>query len=157
MSAFYREEIKIVEVQKIYDDVEIPQYAKAGDAGMDVRAYFTNESRGIELVSGARAIIPTGIKVAIPRGYEIQVRPRSGLAIKEGLTVLNAPGTIDSGYRGEIGVILYNANPNSVKVQHGDRVAQLVLSKVPSIVWSEVENLSETDRGEGGFGSTGTE
>ena len=145
-----------VEIQKMNEDVEIPSYAKEGDAGMDVRAYFTSESKVIELQAGDRKIIPTGLKVAIPNGYEIQVRPRSGMAFKKGITVLNTPGTIDCGYRGEIGVIVHNASPSPVTIEHGERVAQLVLNKVPSILWEEVNELSDTDRGEGGFGSTGT-
>lgn len=147
-----------VEIKKMYEDVVVPQYAKEGDAGMDIRAYIRNEDPNYELISRyGRKIIPTGIKVAIPEGYEIQVRPRSGMTIKMGITVLNTPGTIDSGYRGEIGVILYNTNEYPVKIYHGDRIAQLVLSEVPKIEWAEVEELSETSRGEGGFGSTGTE
>jgi dUTP pyrophosphatase len=149
-----------VQIQKIYEDVTIPQYAKAGDAGMDVRAYLTDKKEytynpDTPIHAGATVIVPTGLKVAIPEGYEIQVRPRSGLAIKKGLTVLNAPGTIDSGYRGEIGVILHNTSSEMVIIEHGERIAQLVLSQVPSIEWEEVEELSSTDRGEGGFGSTG--
>ena len=160
-----------VQIVKMYDDVVIPQYAKPGDAGMDIRAYFSKEfldnidpvfrpspyetETGIYIHSGERKIIPTGIKVAIPLGYEIQVRPRSGLALKKGLTVLNAPGTIDAGYRGEVGVILYNTTKNSVGIEHGERIAQLVLNQVPQIEWEEVDVLSETSRGEGGFGSTG--
>jgi len=155
-----------VEIKKMYDDVVVPQYAKEGDAGMDIRAYITEDSCKdktcfyptggyILIASGGRQIIPTGIKVAIPQGYEIQVRPRSGMAFKEGITVLNTPGTIDAGYRGEIGVILYNTNSEAVKIEHGERIAQLVLNKVPQIKWEEVEELSETSRGDGGFGSTG--
>jgi len=144
-----------VQIQKMHEDVVVPRYAKKGDAGMDVRAYCPNGD--ITLYSSSRLIIPTGLKVAIPEGYEIQVRPRSGMAAKKGVTVLNTPGTIDSGYRGEIGVILYNTNAEKIEIEHGERIAQLVLSKVPTIEWEEVEDLSETSRGEGGFGSTGAE
>ena len=162
--------VKTVELKKMYKDVVVPEYAKEGDAGMDIRAYLTVDSvkdvmglskstDGIDyllLRAGERKIIPTGLKVAIPVGYEIQVRPRSGMAFKMGVTVLNSPGTIDSGYRGEIGVIAYNASDDAVKIEHGERVAQIVLNKVPSIEWDIVEELDASVRGEGGFGSTGT-
>jgi len=113
--------------------------------------------RSYTLPGGVRTIIPTGIKVAIPNGYEIQVRPRSGMAFKQGITVLNTPGTIDAGYRGEIGIILFNTGKydDFVTINHGDRIAQLVLQKVPKITWDEVNSVDETIRGEGGFGSTG--
>jgi len=107
------------------------------------------------LVPGDRIIVKTGIKVAIPEGYEIQVRPRSGLAFKHGITVLNSPGTIDSDYIGEIGVILINTSNTSFMINKGDRIAQLVLNKVEQIKWIEVLSLENTDRGEGGFNSTG--
>ena len=146
-----------VEIQKMHEDVVVPQYAKEGDAGMDVRAYVgSREEDHVFIRGGDRAIIPTGIKVAIPAGYEIQVRPRSGMTIKRGVTVLNTPGTIDSGYRGEIGVILHNTCHDAIKIYHGERIAQLVLNKVPTIEWAIVDELTETDRGTGGFGSTGT-
>jgi dUTP pyrophosphatase len=154
-----------VEIQKLHPDVELPSYAKEGDAGMDIRAYIKNNGEVdlqgrppyMLLPPNGKVIIPTGIKVAIPVGYEIQVRPRSGMAIKKGLTVLNTPGTIDAGYRGEIGVILYNTNDYTEKIEHGERIAQIVLNKVPTIEWEVVEELSETERGSGGFGSTGTD
>jgi len=155
-----------VELKKMYEDVVVPEYAKEGDAGMDIRAYFTEEfvkkagrdvykEEGLRIEAGIRKIIPTGIKVAIPNGYEIQVRPRSGMAFKKGLTVLNTPGTIDAGYRGEIGVIIYNAGHDSVTIEHGERVAQLVLNKVPQVEWDVVEELPESVRGADGYGSTG--
>ena len=142
-----------VQIKKLHEDVEIPAYAKMGDAGMDIRAYCPKKP--IPLWSFSHAIIPTGISVAIPKGYEIQVRPRSGMAAKRGITVLNTPGTIDSGYRGEIGVILYNSTDCRKEIEHGERIAQLVLNKVPAIEWEIVDELQETDRGSGGFGSTG--
>jgi len=162
-----------VQIKKLFEDVVVPQYAKEGDAGMDVRAYLSKDfmdkeygnplnlpalyysDTSVFIQPGERKIIPTGIKVAIPLGYEIQVRPRSGMAVKKGVTVLNSPGTIDSGYRGEIGVILHNTTMLAQEIEHGERIAQLVLSEVPTIEWEEVEELSETSRGEGGFGSTG--
>lgn len=136
------------------DDVALPQYARPGDAGMDVRAACE-----VTLSPLTSAVIPTGLKVAIPEGYEIQVRPRSGLSLKTSLRIPNAPGTIDSGFRDEIGIIVYNASPTeSLTVNKGDRVAQLVLQRVPTIKFVPVASVADigTDRG-GGFGSTGKE
>lgn len=133
----------------------LPAYETAGAAGMDVRAYLDNP---IIIQPGCRALIPTGLYVEIPQGYEIQVRPRSGLALKKGITVANTPGTIDSDYRNGIGVILINHGTEDFMVVNGDRIAQLVLNEVPQINWIPVdtrEALSSTDRGLGGFGSTG--
>jgi len=121
---------------------------------MDVRAAVSQEEP-ILLQAGERAMIPTGLSVAIPQGYEIQVRPRSGLAAKHGLTCLNTPGTIDSDYRGEIKVILINLGQDAFTIQRGERIAQLVLAPVTQLAWIEVDALDETDRGAGGFGSTG--
>jgi dUTP pyrophosphatase len=138
-------------------DNPLPQYSKAGDSGMDVRAHLPDGP--VQIYSGERALIPTGLSVAIPEGNEIQVRPRSGLAYKQGLTVLNTPGTVDSNYRGDIGIIIINLN-NSGKpavINHGDRIAQLVLAPVSGVVWSPCRTLDETERGDGGFGSTGVE
>jgi dUTP pyrophosphatase len=134
---------------------ELPQYSKIGDSGIDVRANLPNGP--VQIISGERLLIDTGLSVAIPEGYEIQVRPRSGLAYKEGITVLNTPGTIDSNYRGNIGVILMNHNNNiePFVVKHGDRIAQLVLTPVNGIIWNIVKSLEDTNRGEDGFGSTG--
>lgn len=134
---------------------ELPKYETEGSAGMDVRAML-NET--IVIAPGSRVLIPTGLYVEIPVGYEIQVRPRSGLALKKGITVLNTPGTIDSDYRNSIGVILVNLSDVDFEVNPGDRIAQLVLNQVPQINWISVnsqEDLSSTDRGLGGFGSTG--
>ena len=147
----------------------LPKYAKFGDSGMDLMADF---SRGLNedlmwgsaydekrekllIFSGGRCLIPTGIYTSFPPGYEIQVRSRSGLALKSGVFVLNTPGTVDSCYRNEIGVILFNASDEVFEVSQGDRIAQAVLAKVSLIEWNEVESLDETDRGEGGFGHTG--
>jgi dUTP pyrophosphatase len=129
---------------------ELPRYARQGDAGCDGIA-----TEAITISPGRRAIIPLGIRVAIPEGYEIQVRPRSGLAVKHGITVLNAPGTVDCGFTGEIGAILINHGTAPFEVNVGDRVCQLVLSKFETISWELVEELPTTERGEGGFGSSG--
>lgn len=133
---------------------ELPGYATLGAAGLDVRA---NLSESITLKPLERRLIPTGLKVAIPVGYEIQVRPRSGLAFKHGVTVLNTPGTIDADYRGEIGVLLVNLSSEPFVVEHGERIAQLVVAKHEQISWEEVDELNETTRGAGGFGSTGVQ
>ena len=130
----------------------LPRYESQLAAGMDVNADITEP---VLLKPLARAMIPTGLFVEIPAGYEIQVRPRSGLAAKFGITVLNAPGTIDADYRGEIKVILVNLSESDFTVQPGERIAQLVLAKHERIEWLSAESLSETDRGTGGFGSTG--
>ncbi|KCZ53602.1 deoxyuridine 5'-triphosphate nucleotidohydrolase [Hyphomonas beringensis] len=137
-----------------FEGLQLPAYETIGSAGMDVRAAVTEEDP-IMLQPGERAMIPTGLSVAIPQGYEIQVRPRSGLAAKHGLTCLNTPGTIDSDYRGEIKVILINLGQEAFTIQRGERIAQLVLAPVTQLAWEEVESLDETERGAGGFGSTG--
>lgn len=130
----------------------LPQYATPLSAGMDVRA--ANE-QPIKIDPLQRAIVPTGLFLEIPAGYEVQVRPRSGLAAKEGITVLNAPGTIDADYRGEVCVILVNLSSEPFVVEKGERIAQLVLSRHECIEWDECRSLSESERGDGGFGSTG--
>jgi dUTP pyrophosphatase len=132
----------------------IPAYAHDGDAGMDLRAYLPNG--GTYINPGSRALIPTGLIMEIPNGYELQVRPRSGLAIKQGITVLNTPGTVDSPYRGEICVILINLGEDNFSIKHGDRIAQGVFNKIEQAVFTVVEELTDTDRGAGGFGHTGT-
>jgi len=137
-----------------FEGLDLPAYETVGSAGMDVRAAVSQEEP-ILLQAGERAMIPTGLSVAIPQGYEIQVRPRSGLAAKHGLTCLNTPGTIDSDYRGEIKVILVNLGQEAFTIQRGERIAQLVLAPVTQLAWEEVDALDETDRGAGGFGSTG--
>tara|TARA_R110002049_G_scaffold130157_5_gene288334 strand:+ start:1686 stop:2120 length:435 start_codon:yes stop_codon:yes gene_type:complete len=131
----------------------IPSYETLASAGMDLRANIT---AAITLEPLQRAIIKTGLFIELPIGYEAQVRPRSGLAAKKGITVLNAPGTVDADYRGEIGVILVNLSNESFTVENGERIAQLVVAKHERAEWIEVDELSETARGEGGFGSTGT-
>ncbi|MEO1686814.1 MAG: dUTP diphosphatase [Pseudomonadota bacterium] len=131
----------------------LPAYETAGAAGADLRACLPDGA--VTLAPGARALIPTGLALEIPEGWEGQVRPRSGLALRRGVTVANAPGTIDSDYRGELGVILVNLGDATAPIAHGDRIAQLVLAPVARAVWDVAETLSETDRGAGGFGSTG--
>ncbi len=133
----------------------LPAYHSSGAAGMDLRAAVA-EDAPLELAPGARALIPTGIAIALPEGFEAQVRPRSGLALKHGITCLNAPGTIDSDYRGEIGVILANLGDSSFVVKRGMRIAQLVIAPVMRASWEEVDDLDATTRGSGGFGSSGT-
>jgi len=131
----------------------LPHYETDASAGMDLRA---NISESVTLKSLGRALIKTGLFIELPVGVEAQVRPRSGLAAKKGITVLNAPGTIDADYRGEIGVILVNLSDESYTIENGERVAQLVIARHERAEWQEVEELTQTDRGEGGFGSTGT-
>lgn len=131
-------------------DLPLPDYATEGAAGMDVVS-----AEDVKLAPGARHAVATGFAMAIPPGFEIQVRPRSGLALKHGITVPNTPGTIDSDYRGELKVILINHGTETFSVRRGDRIAQLVLGPVTRGSWLEVEDLGETARGEGGFGSTG--
>jgi dUTP pyrophosphatase len=132
---------------------DLPSYETLASAGMDLRA---NISESITLKPLDRTIIKTGLFIELPIGYEAQVRPRSGLAAKKGISVLNAPGTIDADYRGEIGVILVNLSNEDFKVEDGERVAQLIIAKHERAEWLEVETLTETSRGSGGFGSTGT-
>lgn len=144
--------MKVKVVTDFVHEYGLPQYETNLSAGLDLRA---NINHTIELMPGDRVLIPTGIKVEIPEGYELQIRPRSGLAIKYGITVLNAPGTIDADYRGDIGIVLINHDSLEFEVNPGDRLAQAVLSKFEKVEWEEETSLSETERGEGGFGSTG--
>jgi dUTP pyrophosphatase len=137
-----------------FEGLGLPAYETTGSAGMDVRAAVP-EGEPMVLAPGARAMVPTGLSVAIPEGYEIQVRPRSGLAAKHGLTCLNTPGTIDSDYRGEIKVILINLGAEPFTIARGERIAQLVLAPVTRLAWAETDSLDATSRGAGGFGSTG--
>lgn len=130
----------------------LPEYQTPLSAGMDLRA---NIKESISLEPLQRALVPTGLYVELPAGYEMQIRPRSGLAAKQGITVLNAPGTIDADYRGEIKVILVNLSPETVIVNDGERVAQAVVARCEQVEWESVDELSSTERGEGGFGSTG--
>ena len=135
----------------------LPGYASAGAAGADLRANLAEADRdaGLTLEPGARALIPTGLRMAIPEGYEVQVRPRSGLALKHGIVLPNSPGTIDSDYRGPLGVIVMNAGQAAFVIAHGDRIAQMVAAPVARARFDVVEALPETVRGAGGFGSTG--
>lgn len=132
--------------------LELPSYETASAAGMDIRAAL---EEAITIKKGERVLIPTGLQMALPQGYEAQIRPRSGLAIKNGITMLNAPGTIDADYRGEVKVIAINHGGEDFIVNHGDRIAQMVIAPVVQLPIKEVQELGETERGEGGFGSTG--
>ena len=140
-------------------DVPLPSYETAGSAGADVRANLAEADRdsGITLSPGARALVPTGLRVEIPEGFEIQVRPRSGLALKHGISLPNTPGTIDSDYRGPLGVIVINHGSEPFNIEHGMRIAQLVLAPVVTASFKEVSALDASARGAGGFGSTGTD
>ncbi|RMH62067.1 MAG: dUTP diphosphatase [Zetaproteobacteria bacterium] len=133
-------------------DLPLPHYASAQAAGMDLRAAVRET---LILKPGARALVPTGLAMALPEGFEAQVRPRSGLALKHGITVLNAPGTIDADYRGEVGVILVNLGDVPFHIERGDRIAQLVVAPCAQARWREVAQLEDSERGEGGFGSSG--
>lgn len=144
------EKIKIEVINN--SNYDLPTYATSLSAGLDLKANIT-ESKTIGTLE--RCLIPTGLKVALPEGYEAQVRPRSGLALKHGITVLNSPGTVDADYRGEIGVILVNLSDTPFTINPGERIAQLVLAKHSQIDFKEVEVLGESERGEGGFGHTG--
>ncbi|MDE5845144.1 MAG: dUTP diphosphatase [Muribaculaceae bacterium] len=130
----------------------LPEYATVDSAGMDVRA---NLESAVTLKPLERKLIPTGLKVELPSGYEMQIRPRSGLALKHGITLVNTPGTIDADYRGEIGVILINLSDKDFVINDGERIAQMVVAPYTRVVWVSAESISETDRGEGGFGHTG--
>lgn len=132
------------------EDLPLPAYETAGAAGMDLRA-----AEAVTLKPGARHLVSTGLSIALPQGFEAQVRPRSGLAVKHGVTVLNAPGTIDCDYRGEVKVPLINHGDSDFVIARGDRIAQMVIATVTRIAWTEVEELDETARGSGGFGSSG--
>lgn len=136
--------------------VALPAYETVGSAGADIRANFAPDLRdGVEIPAGGRVLIPTGLRVEIPTGYEIQIRPRSGLALKHGITLPNTPGTIDSDYRGPLGVIVMNLGAEPFHVAHGDRIAQIIVAPVLQATFEMVETLNETERGSGGFGSTG--
>ena len=130
----------------------LPQYATSQSAGIDLRA---NLSEAVTLKPMDRKLIPTGLFIELPEGYEAQIRPRSGLALKHGITVLNTPGTIDADYRGEIGVILINLSNEDFKIEHGERICQMVIARHEQAEWIQVEELNETERGAGGFGHTG--
>lgn len=137
-----------------FGDLPLPAYETPQSAGMDLRAAVP-EHEPVDLLPGRRALIPTGLAIALPPGFEAQVRPRSGLALKNGITCLNSPGTIDADYRGEVGVILINHGWEGFRIRRGDRIAQLVIAPVTQAVWLEADELDPTGRGTGGFGSTG--
>ena len=141
-----------VEIKRLAnnEDLPLPAYETAGAAGMDLRA-----AESLTLKPGARHLVPTGLSIALPEGFEAQVRPRSGLAVKHGVTVLNSPGTIDCDYRGEVKVPLINHGQEDFVIARGDRIAQMVIAPVTRISWAEVDTLDETARGSGGFGSSG--
>ena len=141
-----------VEIKRLpnNEDLPLPAYETAGAAGMDLRA-----AESITLRPGARHLVPTGLSIALPQGFEAQIRPRSGLAVKHGVTVLNSPGTIDSDYRGEVKVPLINHGQEDFVIARGDRIAQMVIAPVTQVSWTEVSMLDETARGAGGFGSSG--
>lgn len=143
--------VKIVRLEHARD-LDLPAYETSGAAGMDLRAAI---DAPVALEPGARTVIKTGLSIALPEGYEAQVRPRSGLAFKHGISIVNAPGTIDADYRGEIMVMLINLGTEPVTFERGDRIAQMVIAPVTQAVWDEVDTLDETERGAGGHGSTG--
>ncbi|TMV10165.1 dUTP diphosphatase [Ruegeria sediminis] len=146
--------IRVIREEGADPAVALPSYETDGAAGADVRANLPDRG-SILLEPGQRALIPTGLRIEIPAGYEVQVRPRSGLALKHGITLPNAPGTIDSDYRGPLGVIVLNAGQETFEIAHGDRIAQLVVAPVLQADFQLTEGLSDTARGAGGFGSTG--
>ena len=148
----YRKKMKIEIVNESHHD--LPQYATPLSAGMDLRA---NLDEPLTLQPMERRLVPTGLRIALPQGYEAQVRPRSGLALKHGITLLNTPGTIDADYRGLIGVIMINLSAEPFTVNDGDRIAQLVVARHETVEWTPVASLNETERGEGGFGHSGKE
>jgi len=149
--------VALVWTEEADQALALPAYETPGAAGADLRANFPVEQRaeGVILQPGARALVPTGLRLEIPEGFEVQIRPRSGLALKHGITLPNAPGTIDSDYRGPLGVIVMNAGADPFHIQHGDRVAQMVVAPVVQARFEMNGVLSVTARGEGGFGSTG--
>ena len=140
---------------KVAEGAIAPAYQTLGAAGADIFAFLPSDMKEMTILPGDFALVPTGISLEIPAGFEVQVRPRSGLAAKFGITVLNAPGTIDSDYRGEVKVVLINHSKNAFPIRSGDRIAQLVVSRVARAAFVETDLLSETMRGSGGFGSTG--
>ena len=142
-----------IQIKKLSSSVSIPKYETPGSSGMDIAAHIENN---IIINPGEKALIPTGFSMAVPKGFEVQIRPRSGLAVKKNITVLNTPGTIDADYRGEIKVILINLGKEKFIIENGERIAQMVVCPVVQANLEEVKELSETHRGSGGFGSTGT-
>lgn len=146
--------VKITYLEGADETIPLPAYETDGAAGMDLRANLADRG-AVVIAPQTRALVPTGLALEIPRGFEAQVRPRSGLALKHGLTVANAPGTIDSDYRGPLGVILINLGDRDFTIRHGDRIAQIVFAPVMQVGWDLSGALGETERGSGGFGSTG--
>jgi len=144
--------VPILRVREGFDDLPLPNYATAGAAGMDLRAAVASS---VTIQPMERAAIPTGVAIALPAGYECQVRPRSGLAIRHGITMINAPGTVDEDYRGELQVLMVNLGNEPFTIQRGDRIAQAVIARYERIEWEEHAELETSQRGAGGFGSTG--
>ena len=144
--------IAIKRLRPATDPLPLPRYMTPGAAGMDLLADLTDP---VELAPGARTLVPTGLAVEIPAGYEAQIRPRSGLALRHGVTLLNAPGTIDSDYRGEVKILLTNFGKDSFTVKRGDRIAQMVIHQYSRVAWEKVDQVEATTRGAGGFGHTG--
>lgn len=149
--------VSIMHVAGSDPDIALPAYETAGAVGMDLRANFKDDLRasGVRLEAGQRALIPTGIAFALPESYEAQIRPRSGLALKKGVSIVNSPGTVDSDYRGEISVVIINHGAEPFDIIHGDRIAQMVFAPVTRAIFLLVDRLDETQRGAGGYGSTG--
>jgi dUTP diphosphatase len=150
-------DVNIIRVAGSDPVIPLPVYETAGAAGMDLRANFKDDlrTRGVTLQTGERALIPTGLAIALPLGYEAQIRPRSGLALRNGVSLVNSPGTIDSDYRGEVGIIIINHGDQPFQIQHGDRIAQVLFAPVTRAEFRLVDDLDETTRGEDGYGSTG--
>jgi dUTP pyrophosphatase len=146
--------IKLKRIKTGYDDIPLPSYSTDGASGMDIRAAVDDE---FVIPKGDIALVPTNLSVEIPEGFEIQVRPRSGLAVKHGIGVLNSPGTIDSDYRGEIKIILFNFGREDFHIKRGDRIAQIILNKFYKASFDETDELNQSSRGSGGFGHTGKE
>jgi len=144
------EEKTIIKIKKMHEKAVIPHYEHEGDAGLDLYS-----CEDMILYPGDRKLVPTGLQVEIPKGYEMQIRPKSGLALKKGITIPNTPGTVDSGYRGEVGVILLNTSGEIFEIKAGEKIAQAVIAKVEQAMIEEASELSDTSRGGGGFGSTG--
>jgi len=142
-----------IQIKRISEKVLIPKYETPGSSGMDIAAYI---EKNIIIEPGEKALVPTGFTLSVPKGYEVQIRPRSGLAVKKNISVLNTPGTIDSDYRGEVKVILINFGKEKFVVENGSRIAQMVVCPIVQATLQEVEDLTKTKRGTGGFGSTGT-
>jgi dUTP pyrophosphatase len=144
-----------IKIKRLSPEAKLPTYGSEGAACMDLYADFSGMAYNYTFISDKPELIKTGIAVAVPRGYELQVRPRSGLALKEGITIVNSPGCVDSDYRGEVGVILMRTKQYSFKIKQGDRIAQCCVVPIPKVEWEEVGELGETERGASGYGSTG--